>query len=294
MKPRVDEEQALRHLLLLDLPLHELRCIRLGDGGIQRGWFSDRHDLAEVAAGLSKETKSSDAFGGVYVTVNELDPFLKEFVGQEMGSGTATKAEHVLRLRNLVADIDPNKPDGLKAPANDAEHNAVLEALQKVKAIHFEHSLPEPALIDSGNGGYPISKIDLPNDEESESLVQRYFAALAKLIDNDACHVDQGVFDAGRIFRLAGTINRKGEETAERPYRSTHVISEPEKLVVIAKEQLLAFTNKILGSDWVAPAPAKETKKLPKDEYDKRVAIVVEYLKRAGRKDIDVVPRAKG
>ncbi len=296
MKPRADEEQALWHLRLLDLPLHELRCIRLDEhrkDRIQRGWFTDRQLLAETAAGLSEAVKG-DVYGGVYVTVNELDPMFKEFVGQEMASGAATRAEHVICRRNLIADIDPNKPEGLKAPASDTEHNAVLAALQKVKAIHLEHGLPEPALIDSGNGGYPISKIDLPNDEESEALVQRYFAALAKLIDNDLCHVDQTVFNPDRIFRLAGTINRKGTETADRPFRSTCVISEPQQLAVVTKEQLLAFTGKVLGSDWVAPVPLKEREKLPKEEYDKRVAIVVEYLRRAGRKDIDVVRKADG
>lgn len=294
MKPRVDEEQALRHLRLLNLPLHELRCIQL-DGRIVRGWFNDREALAETACGMSKPSEGSEVYGGIYVTVNELESFFEEFVDDEMRTGASTKAENVLRYRNLVMDIDPNKPESAKkCAATAAEHAAVLQALEKAKALSPEHGLPEPALIDSGNGGYPIYRIDLPNSEESENLIQRVFVAFGKLLDNDGCHVDQSVFDPSRIFRLAGTINRKGTATMERPFRGTKIISAPQTLELVTKDQLIAFTEKVLGSDWLAPVKCDDDfDNLPKSEFDKRVEVVVEWLKRAGRKDVVVVPKAK-
>ena len=85
--------------------------------------------------------------------------------------------------------------------------------------------LDDPIKVMSGNGYhlyYILGNID--NSLESKEFVQTFLKDLAAEFDNDIVKVDTCVFNASRITKLVGTIARKGEETAERPYRMARFI----------------------------------------------------------------------
>ena len=77
-----------------------------------------------------------------------------------------------------------------------------------------------PIICDSGNGHYLLFRVDLPNDAQVTNAIKGIYAGLQSLIDgNYQAHVDMSVFNPARIIRVGGTMNRKGDNTSDRPHR---------------------------------------------------------------------------
>ncbi len=83
---------------------------------------------------------------------------------------------------------------------------------------------PDPLLADSGNGGHLLYRINLPNDHASTQLVKRCLEALAFRFDDEHVTIDQKVFNASRIWKVYGTMARKGHDTPDRPHRLSRVL----------------------------------------------------------------------
>ncbi len=226
--------EAFKMLDALANDTFELRVLRHIGGAPIRGYFNDK----QVAAGAAIAANKNGT--GVYVTVNQLTDSIE--ATNQLTSGTATKDKDITRRRHLVLDIDPEKPKGVEG-TTEGEHKAVLELAQKAKSMVAAMDWPEPMLVDSGNGAYLIFRIDLPNDEESKRLVNGVLKSFAAHIDNEAGRVDQTVGNASRIFRLAGTMNQKGENSEERPHRMAEIISSPSALQTVSREQLKGFAT---------------------------------------------------
>ena len=64
-----------------------------------------------------------------------------------------------------------------------------------------------PIAVDSGNGEYLLYKIDVP--AEDNGLIKRCLQSLTS-VNDDYVDIDVSVSNAGRIVRVAGTINCKG------------------------------------------------------------------------------------
>ena len=78
-------------------------------------------------------------------------------------------------------------------------------------------------MVDSGNGAYLFFfRIDLPNDTESTNLVKNVIDNLAQLHADSQLAIDQTMYKAARIIRLAATMNRKGDHTPTRVALGTH------------------------------------------------------------------------
>ena len=81
-------------------------------------------------------------------------------------------------------------------------------------------------------------RIDLPNDAESTDLVKRGLEALALLFNDKSSTVDTANHNASRIWKLYGTVSRKGDSTKARPHRRSKLVSVPGRVVQVSKEQL--------------------------------------------------------
>jgi len=138
----------------------------------------------------------------------------------ELRPGKASSDEDVAERRWLLTDCDPIRP--ADTPSTDAEKKAAFEVLSCVVLWCKKQGWPAPLLGDSGNGWHALWRIDLPADDDG--LVERVLAALAARFDKAAAKVDTRVFDPPRICRLYGTLNRKGEESPERPYRYSRLL----------------------------------------------------------------------
>ena len=72
--------------------------------------------------------------------------------------------------------------------------------------------------------------------------------------------VDTANFNAARIWKLYGTVSRKGDNTPERPHRRSRIISAPDLLQVVTVEQLRDLAAR-LPTEQHAQQPSRRRRK---------------------------------
>ena len=217
---------------------HELLAIaKTGEtfGGI----FGDLRKMAECAIALDDEGLA------VYAGLN---PLAKAATNTVVPGRHARNAD-VLRRAWLFFDIDPVRPKD--TCATKAEKKAVLLLVKRLLAFLGSLGWLAPTFVDSGNGAYLLYRVELPRDDNG--LVQRVLQAMAAKFDTPEAHIDVIVFDPVRIFRVPGTMNRKGDDTPERPWRRCKLRAKGSDAVV-SLEQLQA----VAAEAPQAPATAVE------------------------------------
>jgi len=198
----------------------ELRALGMGDRGyprIDNGYFNDADAVVEAAV-----TASSWAHG-VYVTLNPLAPSLlarKANRFSTAGKGEGAKDHEVVRLRWLPVDIDPVRPSGISSTRQ--EHRDALSLAAEIGRVLEDMGFPEPLYGDSGNGAHLLVPIDL--DPGESPLVKGFLQGLAFRFDTEALKVDTSVANPARIWKLYGTLARKGDNCPERPHRMAKLL----------------------------------------------------------------------
>jgi hypothetical protein len=225
---KADTAEILRFLVLLAEPdqIIELRLLNVQPDG-QRlpytlsGYFGDYQRLAAAAS------KRSTSAQGAYITLNPLNPALLARAANRLHiadkSCPLTSDADITRRRWLPIDLDPVRPRGISS--TEEEHAWAIERATQVRNALSAEGWPDPIVGDSGNGGHLLYRVDLPaNDEE---FVKRCLQALALRFDDDRVTVDQKVFNPARIWKLYGTISRKGDALPERPHRMARILEAP-------------------------------------------------------------------
>lgn len=221
MTPLEEVEQIRAGLQMLVEPgsVVELRVPKAGRSRTIAGYFDDLDAMAAAAARLSGR------YPGVYFTCNPVKPaLLARYSNRVVEHVELVTGDHdVERRRWLPLDLDPVRPAGIAS--TDTEHETALERARQVRH-HLVTDLgwPEPVMVDSGNGAYVLCRIDLPNDDTTRDLVKGCLEALAFRFDDHQVHVDLTMFNAARIIRIPGTLNRKGDSTPDRPHRQAEVL----------------------------------------------------------------------
>lgn len=188
------------------------------------GYFHDRAAAAREV--LRLEALKPPA---VYVTVNPVvDALLARAVNRIDRSKPTSSKGDVFRRRWLFIDIDSRRPSGVSATdAELAEADKVSDAIVEGLA---RDGWPEPLQGMSGNGRYLFYRIDLPNDQESETLIKSVLKGLGDRFNTAGAEVDQTPFDANRICKVLGTWARKGDTLVgvagvdDRPHRQSWFI----------------------------------------------------------------------
>jgi hypothetical protein len=140
-----------------------------------------------------------------------------------LGKKDATTADvDILRRRWFPVDIDAKRPSGVSS--TDAEHEAALAKAGQVATFLSGEGWPCPVMGDSGNGAHLLYRVDLPADQSGLELVKKGLEALAHLFDDDQSTIDVANHNASRIWKLYGTISRKGDSTGTRPHRRSRVL----------------------------------------------------------------------
>lgn len=224
----IDTDEILRALSLFAEPgqVVELRILHAQPRG-QRipvtvsGYFNDYKALADKARGYY------DCARGVYITLNPINPALLaraanrlQVVGKD---DPLTTDADVTRRRWLPIDLDPVRPRGISSTAKEHER-AIARAFQVRDALRDE-GWPDSIVGDSGNGGHLLYRVDLPVHDGD--LVKRCIQKLALRFDDTTLKIDQAVFNPARIWKLYGTISRKGDNLPERPHRLAHILEAP-------------------------------------------------------------------
>jgi hypothetical protein len=242
--------------------VYELRALGTGiEGkGVTFGYYDDLDRMAEDVASLSGKAR------GIYFTPNPVNPdllqhspnHLKRFIRSNLEEGNQGNAltydADIMRRRWLLVDFDPVRSNGIKgSPATDAEEQAAINQGRALRDWLRSLGWPDPLIVASGKGCQLSYPIDLPNDDESQILVERCLHAVAHLLRNPAVKLDTSVYNAGRIWKVPGTLSRKGTPSPDRPHRLARILVAPDTLEVVALAQLEALAAMGPGTAYSRP-----------------------------------------
>lgn len=262
-------EQPIRNALAMLIPagaVFEVRALEVANGRDNRthteaGFFNDIDKAAACAARLDGTAK------GIYITLNSVHPDMLGLANNQVKWGKSdqqTKDKNIVRRVLLGIDTDPHR-DISGVSSTDAEHNAALERALNIREWLTSLGWSQPVYADSGNGGHLVYRIDLPCEyvegkptaetDDATELVKRVLKAIwQKFSDMDedggearkgwtplSAHkvgVDLKVFNPSRIWKLYGTMARKGETMEHRPHRRSCILDAPAELQLVTREQL--------------------------------------------------------
>ncbi|HVU66417.1 MAG TPA: hypothetical protein VHD63_04780, partial [Ktedonobacteraceae bacterium] len=163
----VDAAEVRRALQVLTMPeqVMELRILGAKTAASARypyqasGYFNTADPLIKALAGLRGAK-------GIYLTLQPCNPVLlarahnRLRTVEEMRQAAATSDQHIIRLRWLLIDLDPDRPAGISS--SEAEHQAALHHARTIRDTLHEEGWPDPVEADSGNGAHLLYAIDLP------------------------------------------------------------------------------------------------------------------------------------
>ena len=129
-----------------------------------------------------------------------------------------TSDADIIRRWWLPIDIDPVRASGISS--SESEHADALVCADTIAVFLAELGWPDPIIADSGNGAHLLYPIDLPNDNERKTLIKSILEFLDNRFSDSRCKVDTANFNASRIWKIYGTISRKGDNLPDRPHRN--------------------------------------------------------------------------
>ena len=234
---RVEIHRALT-LLWPERDRIELRVIHnklnaTGKKPIDSGLFDREHipDLIDAAV-------KSNSLGAVYLNIN---PIKKSYVPPSLNElkrgavGLVGNSDIECR-KYLPIDLDPIRPTNTSATSAQLE-NAKDTAIQIEQYLNAQ-GWPEPVVCESGNGIHLLYRIDLPNDQGSEVLIDGVLGGLGLKFNNQFVKIDKVMKNAGRIIKLYGTVSNKGDNTIETPHRLSRMVRVPVSIQTVTVEQL--------------------------------------------------------
>jgi hypothetical protein len=198
------------------------------------GYFRDNAKLM-VAEAMKLSKRGSNVYFHINPVVDELSYRAVNRVVDH--ADTRANEKQIARRCLLFVDADPVRASNIAA--TDEQHEVAIRRAYEVRCyLMEERNWPAPVMVDSGNGGYQFFRIDLPNDAASKALIERLLKSLSERFSDDVVKIDAGVFIANQMARFPGTLNRKGDDTPQRPHRVARFIDVPPQLEVVTREQL--------------------------------------------------------
>jgi len=231
----------------------------LSDQHTHSGYFSDPAALVRATGPLDADRSVM----GIYITLNPVNPALlsrrANRIKLRLSRHDATTADaDIIRRRWLPVDIDPKRPSGVSS--TDEEHTLARAKAEEIAGWLSGLGFPEPVQGDSGNGAHLLYRIDLANDEAATALVKGCLATLDALFSDDRVAVDTANFNAGRIWKLYGTVSKKGDDTPDRPHRRSRVLSAPKEPEIVDPDLLRALAERLPDEVHAQAAVPVETK----------------------------------
>lgn len=167
---------------------------------------------------------------------------------------------HVCRI---PVDFDPVRPAGTMA--TEAELQTAIRARDRFVSAMLTADWPMPALGMSGSGAHAVYRCLLRASDRLRDALDAIFEGWRRDFATPGIGFDIKVRNPSRIFRLYGTMNRKGENTPERPYRRSSVWI-PEAWQIVTTEALKRTAQRYARR---APAPAPQPQ--PRIQVDGRI-----------------------
>lgn len=199
--------------------------------------YIDRR-LSELAPdeylGLRFVAKDKPKLSGLYRDRNALVRDIKRCAGQyqiycclnpikripdlslnSLKPGKSFKDIHVSRIMHVMIDVDPQRPPNTAATVqeliNAYDVAMKIEQFLRTKGIFAE-------LFSSGNGYHLLIKVP-SYQTHRKNEVEALLGFLDKTFSTNEVKVDTAVSNPSRVCRVPWTLNIKGSNTPERPYR---------------------------------------------------------------------------
>jgi hypothetical protein len=230
--------KATLDLLFPNGEVFEVRIPKTKMGTIS-GYFNDTSIAASLIA------KENGKHQSIYVTANPVNPALLGRTNNrfEFGTHLTTTDADIVKRNWFLMDFDPVRPVGISA--TDGEVELAVERADAVTAWLVSLGWPEPIKASSGNGVHLMFKMDEPNDDPTRIDVECALKMMAGVFSDDAVKVDITVFNASRVWKIYGTISAKGASTEDRPHRVAQILSVPDVLTPVTRDQLSAMASPI-------------------------------------------------
>lgn len=236
--PIADRTEIVRGIqqLVAAGALFEVRVPKLRQQGrnvLMAGYFDDPQQAADEITRLDRLKPD-----GIYITLNTPDRACRpRGFGLIQPSSTTTSDADIRVVRWIPIDIDPQRPSGTSA--TDAQLQGARELADRVVVFLRGCGLPDPYRADSGNGQHVLLPCELPPDKAP--FIKRLLDTLAAMYNMPQVKIDTTVANPSRIWKIPGTVARKGEHTGEQPHRLARVTQACDRSQLVTEQQLEAW-----------------------------------------------------
>lgn len=266
-----DNQEVKRAIEVLhpDGELFEIRVI--GSGVTYSGYFKDADSVVDALS-------SVNLYGSnVYITLNEIrdDCFSRKQSQRLIKNAKPTTSDDVItRYHYLFIDLDPDRISGVSSTQDELQLS--FDLAKKICAYMQELGAGQPIKAISGNGSHLIYKIDLPNTEENQRLIEDCLSALDAMFSTKKIKVDTTNFNPSRICKLYGTLAQKGAHTESRPHRMSRITSADNVTITPIEVLKKLAEHKPKETDPVERKQEKPQKKTAKSSSKKNDAFDLE------------------
>lgn len=201
---------------------------------------------------MQKLLTEIDSYEALWSSANPLLDHVKDRSSvnftSEIGSGS--KNVDVKRIKNMFIDFDVIKAEEHKKNcSSEKEKKSAWPSVRECVQLLKGHGFPDPMEItDSGNGYHVLYRCDLP--PTYSGLIAQFLKILKYLMANDYVKIDESVHNSGRMIRSPGSMNQKGLNLEDRPWRMAETIEENNRDVVSA-ETIQKFVD---SHSWIEKA----------------------------------------
>ena len=170
--------------------------------------FSSSEDLKNKYKQIDNEN-----IKGWYITPNPTD-------------GKGRKHENFTKREWLIVDIDTQREKNTNATDEELE-----KAFDVAGEIELETIMGDfcstiwqiPYIALSGNGVHLLYRCDLPNTQEANELVNKWYSLLDKAFSTPEAKIDTSMASIAQLTKLYGTWSRKAPEQENRPWRQSEL-----------------------------------------------------------------------
>jgi hypothetical protein len=254
-----NKEEIRRALTALIEPdaVAEIRIMGVKDGNYEAnysGYFNDIEKMVDCAARYSGRAPA------VYITLQKCKSALlarsANTLKKQKKQGATTSDLDIEKYCWFPIDCDAVRPAGISS--TDEEHEAAIKKSRDIFKYLGQMGWPEPIAADSGNGGHLCYKINVPitkdNSKEIQEVIKLALLALAQKFTDKVVDIDRSVHNPSRIWKLYGTMAKKGDETEDRKHRMAKILYIPKEIKEVDFEKI-----KLLASMFVDDKAKKQT-----------------------------------
>ncbi len=158
-------------------------------------------------------------YSGCYFTLQVIDERLLARANNHMKQSDLTTSDRDVRFyRWFPIDLDPVRPSGISS--SDSELKMAMDLRDPIAAwVMQEFGLSDRLMAMSGNGAHLLFRLpDLPVNEDNKAIIKGMLEDISKKFSTDNVKIDTKVYNPARIWKLYGTITRKGDEILPTQY----------------------------------------------------------------------------